>query len=142
MSSQRSAGLIVFRFEGEPKIILLEYGRGLWGFPKGNIEPGESEEEAAIRETKEETGLTDLKIIDNFKELIQYYFRDAGNIIHKEVIYFLAETKETEITISYEHYGYEWLTYNEALKRLIHKNDKNILWKANKAIFDLSSRKV
>lgn len=134
MPNEKSAGLVVFRFNGIPHFLLLKSENGNWGFPKGNIEAGESEKEAAVRETQEETGITNLKFIDNFKESIEYFYREAKKTIHKQVIYFLAETKETKIKISSEHIGYEWLTLHDALKRLNYDNDRNILKKAKQSI--------
>ncbi len=142
MPREISAGAVVFRKENN-KIyyLLLHYEAGHWGFPKGHIEKGESEEEAMIREIKEETGLDDLKIINGFHGYVKYSFRDIYNVekgkekeatwIFKIANYFLAETKTEEIKISFEHIGYKWLPYEEALKQISFKNVKKILEKAN-----------
>ena len=50
--------------------------------------------------------------------------------MHKQVVYFLAETKEKKVKISHEHIGYEWLNYQDSLERLTHKNAKDILERA------------
>jgi 8-oxo-dGTP pyrophosphatase MutT (NUDIX family) len=147
MPKETSAGAVVFRKQNnEIYYLLLHYEAGHWGFPKGHIEKGESEEKAARREVKEETGLEDIKIIKGFKEYIKYIFRDIYGLkeeekkkapwIFKIVIYYLAETKTKEIKISFEHIGYEWLPYEEALKRLTFKNAKEILTKANKFLLE------
>ncbi|MCR5057118.1 MAG: NUDIX domain-containing protein [Clostridiales bacterium] len=53
-----SAGAIVYEGDGAARrLLMLENGGKGWSFPKGHIEPGESAEEAAVRETLEETGL-------------------------------------------------------------------------------------
>jgi bis(5'-nucleosidyl)-tetraphosphatase len=132
---ERSAGLVVFRTEGGDVIfLLLNYGWEHWGFPKGNIESGEKEKEAAIREVEEETGLSSIRLIDEFKESIEYFDRKRETTIHKEVSYFLAETTESNIRLSFEHKGYKWLNFNEAINQLTFDNDKKVLKAAKETI--------
>lgn len=63
MEPSRSCGAIVFRPAPQDRpdrtleILLVRYGHDHWGFPKGRMEPGETEEETAIREVREETGV-------------------------------------------------------------------------------------
>ncbi|UCH02294.1 MAG: NUDIX domain-containing protein [Candidatus Bathyarchaeota archaeon] len=135
MIIEKSAGLIIYRLDNcEAYFLLLRYGWGHWGFSKGIIESGETEIKAAIREAKEETGLNNFKIIDNFKENIEYFYRKAGETIHKKVTYFIAKTEGINVKISFEHTGYEWLRYEKALQRLSFENTKMILRKAKKTI--------
>jgi len=72
-----------------------------------------------------------LQFIGGFKEFIRYFFKFQGKTIFKIVIFYLAKTKEKEVKISFEHLGYEWLPYKEALSKLTFKNAKDILQKAN-----------
>ena len=134
----RSAGAVIFRKEkGVIKYLLLNYAaigkveKTYWGFSKGTIEKGEKEIDAIIREIKEETGIEELRFIKGFKEREKYFFRHKRKTIFKTVYYLLAETKTKEIKISFEHLGYEWLPYGEAIKRLTFRNAKEILKKAN-----------
>jgi bis(5'-nucleosidyl)-tetraphosphatase len=46
------------------------------------------------------------------------------------VIYFLAETASLDVTLSHEHCGYQWLSYDETLGRLTFKNARDLLTKA------------
>lgn len=142
MPKEKSAGVVIFRKEkGNVYYLLLHYQSGHWDFPKGHIEEGETEHETIKRETEEETGIKDLKIIPGFKEWIKYIFKATYNLkkeekkkapwIFKIVVFYLAETKTKEIKISREHIGYKWLDYNDSLKQLTHKNAKNILKKAD-----------
>ncbi len=66
----RSAGGIVIGDGGTIAMIVSE-NSGSWLFPKGHIEDGESDEDAARREIAEETGLTDLEYIDDLGEFIR-----------------------------------------------------------------------
>ena len=57
--------------------LLLHYIGGHWDLPKGKVEPGETLEQAAMREVHEETGLT-VQPVPNFSESISYYFRNQN----------------------------------------------------------------
>ena len=131
MISEKSCGAIIFRKNEEIKYLLLHYEAGHWDFVKGNLEPGEQEKETVIREAKEEAGITDLVFVDDFKEKIRYFYRREKQVVRKEVIFYLAETKIKTIRLSYEHIGYSWLNFEEAHKKLTYKNAKDILKKTN-----------
>jgi bis(5'-nucleosidyl)-tetraphosphatase len=125
---ERSAGAVVFSISGdEPEYLLLHYTSSHWDFPKGNIEPGETEKEAAVREIREETGITDVEFIEGFRHTISYKYRKARRLVDKEVVLFLAETKTRNITLSHEHIGFAWKNYDDAMKQLTYKNAKNLL---------------
>ncbi|MEK6944183.1 MAG: NUDIX domain-containing protein [Thermoproteota archaeon] len=128
MIKEQSAGTVLFIEESKEKLfLLLHYPTGHWDFVKGKIENNESPEQAVIRETKEETGITDIEFIKGFKEKIEYSFKFNGDIVQKEVIFFLAKTNTKQVKISYEHLDYVWLDFNNALNKITYKNAKNIL---------------
>ncbi len=131
MPMEFSSGAVVFRKGRKVLYLLLLYGKGHWDFPKGHIEKGESQQETAVRETLEETGIADLKFVDSFKEKIGYFFRQDKKLIHKEVTYFLAETKTSKVVLSFEHKGYEWLPIEEALERVTYRSSREVLKKAD-----------
>ena len=156
MPREKSAGAIIFRKDnGINYYLLLHYGSGHWEFPKGHIEGKESEEETVLRETAEETGIKDLKIIPGFKKYMKYFFRQYQNKIpstksqnsktplaprspkggvgwvFKLVTFFVAETKTEEVKISSEHTGFVWLPIDEAIKKTTFKNSKKLLKEAN-----------
>lgn len=138
MPVQKSAGAVIFRREGgKIYYLLLNYAaigkveKTYWGFSKGTIEKGEKEIDTIIREIREETGIKDLKFIKAFKETEKYFFRSKRENIFKTVFYLLAKTKIKKVKLSFEHLGYKWLPYKEALKKLSFKNAKRILKKAN-----------
>jgi 8-oxo-dGTP pyrophosphatase MutT (NUDIX family) len=138
MPVEKSAGAVIFRQENN-KIyyLLLHYPssakapKEYWDFPKGHIEKGEKLEETVKREVEEETGLKDIKFVGGFKEWIKYFFKFKGKNVFKIVTFLLAETKTKKVKVSFEHLGYEWLSYEEALKQLTFNNAKEILKKAN-----------
>ena len=115
----------------EVKYLLLHYQAGHWDFVKGNVESGESEKDTVVRELREETGIADAKFVENFREEIEYFYRRQSTTIHKEVVFFLIQTRTEEVKISYEHVGYTWLNYQHALEKLTFKNAKSVLQKAH-----------
>ena len=135
MIEETSAGIVLFRKE-ESKILflLLHYPSGHWDFVKGKMEQGESTHQTAIRETKEETGITDITFIENFEEWIEYNFKYQGELVQKKVVFFLAETKTKEIKISHEHSGYTWMDYNSSMEKTTFDNAKTVLTKAQKLL--------
>ena len=118
----------------EVKYLLLHYEAGHWDFVKGNVEPNESEKDTVIRELQEETGIADGRFIDDFREKVEYFYRRQGSTIHKEVIFFLIETHTEKVKLSYEHVGYIWLDYQNAMKRLTFKNARGVLQKAHELL--------
>ncbi len=113
------------------KYLLLHYEAGHWDFPKGNQEKKETEEHAAAREVKEETGISEIEFIKGFRETIKYFYKKDGETIYKEVVFFLAQSPTENVKLSFEHIGYAWLSYENAYKRLTFNNSKELLRKAN-----------
>ncbi|MCK5403352.1 NUDIX domain-containing protein, partial [Candidatus Bathyarchaeota archaeon] len=87
-----------------------------------------------IREVQEETGISKIVLIDNFKEKVHYIYKRQGKTIHKEVVYFLAKSNEKEVTLSFEHSEYKWARFEDSLKQLSFENAKTILNKAHQEI--------
>ena len=93
MKEEVSAGIILFNEIDKRKFLLLNYPSKHWDFVKGKMEKDETPHETAIRETKEETGISDVEFIDGFEEEIEYYFYADNQEIHKKVIFFLGKTE-------------------------------------------------
>jgi len=132
LKEENSAGVIICIKKSDGiHFLLLHYPTGHWDFVKGKIEYGETYRQTALRETREETGISDLEFVKGFEEKINYYFQFEGELIYKQVVFFLAKTKTDKVNVSYEHLDYTWLNYDEALEKLTYPNAKNILSKAN-----------
>ena len=130
MKEQLSAGIITYRiYNGQPHFLVLHYPHGHWDLPKGKIEEGETLQQAALRELKEETGLS-AHIMDGFQEQLGYFFRHDGQLIQKSVYFFVGEASEGQVILSYEHIGFEWLPYDQAIERLTFENAQEVLSKA------------
>ncbi len=139
MPREISAGIIIYKKEKdrdgkiEPKYLMLYHGGGYWNFPKGKLEQGEQSFQAALREVGEEAGIPakNLRVAPNFRVTDKYIYQREGQKIFKIVIFFLAQTSQSEVKVSFEHEGYAWFPYREALKHTSHKNIKIILKRAN-----------
>ncbi len=131
MAREHSAGIIIFRRIQDKKLyLLLHYEAGHWGLPKGHVEYGESDTEAALREVTEETSLYNIDIDQNFKEELKYMFHRGDTKILKTVTFFLGETNQEDVEISKEHKDHKWLPFNMAYKMLTFESAKEILNKA------------
>lgn len=135
-TKERSAGIVVYY--GDPKAtieyLILHYASGHWDFPKGKLEADETVVDAAIRELKEETGLT-VDLDTNFERKLHYFFRNKqGELISKTVTLFVGQTQSKQVILSDEHIGYSWLSFQEAREKLTFKNAQRILNMANSYI--------
>ncbi len=127
---ERSCGAIVFRkVDGVVRYLLIKNRRSThWSFPKGHIEQGETDEQTALREVKEETGI-DIEIIKGFKGKSDYSIQGK---IEKTVYIFAAKALSTATKIQVEEIeDYKWIDYRSAMKSLRFDNDRSILWRAH-----------
>ena len=125
---ENSCGAIVFN-ENTEKILLVRMHNGNWGFPKGHIENNETKEETAIREVHEETNVN-IKIIPDFEREIKYIPNEKTI---KKVTIFAGITQEEDVKIdTFEIEAFQWCTYEEALKLVTYKLQKDVLEKARK----------
>lgn len=113
-----SAGGVVYRnFEGRRQIQLIQDRYGKITLPKGKMEPGETIEETALREIREETGITGriIKLLD----VIRYqYEHPRMGTVHKEVHYYLVEAEGGKLKPQMEEIrGVEWLEAPDAAER-------------------------
>ena len=129
---ENSCGAIVFN-ENTEKVLLVKMHNGNWGFPKGHIESNETKEQTAIREVFEETNIK-IKIIPNFEREIKYIPNE--NTI-KKVTFFAGITQEENVIVeTHEIEDFKWCTYEEALKLVTYKLQKDVLEKSRKVIME------
>lgn len=98
VSRELSAGGIVFCRSGNSLLFaVMKDSYGKWTFPKGHVEKGEDVEEAAARETLEELGLDEVRLLE-YVGKIDIWFRDKfhrkGQLIHKDIHYYLFEATQ------------------------------------------------
>ena len=130
MLNEKSCGAVVYANNREVNYLVLHYEAGHWDFVKGNVEEGETEKETAIRELREETGIAGAKFIEGFREKIVYFYKRQGSTVYKEVVFFLMETSTKTVNLSFEHIGFQWLPYKQAMEKLTFKNARDVLQKA------------
>lgn len=140
MKQEISAGVVVYRREtagSEPLYLVLHYISGHWDFAKGKLEGNETKKEAAIRELQEETGL-EAELHPDFEKSLSYYFKNRkGELVDKEVTFFLGKANKEYVALSREHVYYKWLPYHEAIRQLTYDNARQVLVQANEALLAL-----
>lgn len=142
MLKEYSAGAVVFYMdESLLEYLLLHYEAGHWDFPKGVIEPGETELDTVRREVWEETGIKDIEIVPEFRREIHYFYRKLGQLVRKTVVFYLARAPTKEVRLSYEHVGYIWLDYPRALSKLTFRTARETLKAAHEHLTRLYSLK-
>lgn len=133
MANEKSCGAVIFsKHKDGIKYLLLHYEAGHWDFPKGAQEKNEKDEQTALREIREETGIEDVELVDNFNETVKYFYKKGEETVYKEVIFFLAKSATEEVKLSSEHIGYAWVNHEHAMKKLTYNNSKELLEKADK----------
>lgn len=138
---ERSAGAVVFSTEndGPPDYLLLKYGGGNWGFPKGHVEAGESDLQAAQREVEEETGIpfVSQRLLPGFEDDTDYRFRRGSTLVEKDVRFFLIEAQTRDVKLSHEHSDFAWLPYSQAMERVSFEGPRRILQAAHSFVLSL-----
>ncbi len=140
---EHSAGLVIVASTpsdpGHYRILLLQKHNGRWELPKGKLEPGEDPETAALREAQEETGLSQLKLVPGFHEVIHYTYRLGSEIRDKKVDFFLAIAVDTTTRVSKEHRAIGWFPPGEALRRIGYPDLKTVIHRALQTLRHRSS---
>lgn len=130
MYDEKSCGAVVFtRQQGKNQYLLVQSINGHYGFPKGHVEPGESERETAWREVWEETGLR-VTLLPDFRRVCEYDIPKGE--IHKQVVYFLGEFENQTVRFrESEIAGGCLLELAQAQKQLAHEESRRILQEAD-----------
>jgi 8-oxo-dGTP diphosphatase len=138
IKNQVSSGGVIFRnTDGKDVEIVLGAVKDgkVWSLPKGLVEKGEETSETAVREVREETGLSG-KIIDKLGDITYWYYIKEDNAkcrktVHFYLIEYLSGSTEDH---NWEVDKAEWFPISEALKKLSYKGDKEIVRKATQML--------
>ena len=131
MIYEKSCGAVVFtRMNNEIKYLLIRNLTGIYGFPKGHVEQGETEEQTALREVFEEVGLA-VKLVSGFRCEDEHPIPQKENTM-KQIVYFLGEYSNQEFTYQKEELTDALLTdYETAMTLFQFDSSKRILTEAN-----------
>ena len=130
-----SAGGVAFRKNGNSSEVVLikTSSEGRWQLPKGLIDPGESSEQAAIREVREEAGI-ECKIVNGLDSIDYWYVEHHGKVperIHKTVHFFLMQYVAGDVGDHDDEVSEaRWVDAPDALKMLAFATEKSIVEKA------------
>ena len=126
----KSYGVILIH-KTNKRFLLLQQIDGHWSFPKGHLEGNEAPKDAALRELKEESGITEIEFVDNTDLYEHYTFTKHEKQYDKTVQYFIAFTDTDVVSIQEEEViAYKWATYEEAMNTFTFKAVLEVLKQA------------
>src|SRR3989344_5595250 len=143
-----SAGGIVVRpsealaKEGKAKwevLVTQHSGHKGWDFPKGHREIYESEEQTALREVEEETGV-EAEIIDKVGQTQYFYYEEGSRVLKTVVFYLMKCIGEGEASTAFEVSGKVWLPLDKVEGKLTFKDTKQLWLKVKPKIAQLTLR--
>ena len=131
MLYEKSCGAVVYTIVAdEIKYVLVSNLSGVYGFPKGHMEPGETEIETALREVFEETNLR-INLVEGFKTTDEHAIPGKIDTV-KHITYFLGNYENQEIEFQHEELSSAILAaYDDAMNLFKFESSRRILKEAN-----------
>jgi 8-oxo-dGTP pyrophosphatase MutT (NUDIX family) len=135
-----SGGAVLDMRDGVPYVALIATRSSTrWGLPKGAVMDGETSEQAALREVKEETGL-DAEIVRPL-DTIEYYFRAGDTLIHKRVDFYLMRYVAGDLVPQLSEVDdVKWIELREAIAIASFESERKLLESALLQLADVASR--
>lgn len=130
--TERSAGGVVLR-DGQVAVIVPRKraadGRSVLGLPKGHLDPGETAEQAAIREVREETGL-ETELVARLGD-VRYWYQRKGRRIRKSVVFYLFAYRSGSVEDHDDEIEeVRWLPLAEAARQLSYPGERDMVERA------------
>lgn len=123
-----SAGGIVVKDDDGFKVLVTQHSKHKgWDFPKGHREIYESEEQTAVREVEEETGVK-AEIIERGGQTEYFYYEEGEKVLKTVVYYLMKYVGEGEATTAFEVSDMVWLPIEKVEAKLTFKDTKE-MWK-------------
>ncbi len=129
MKKEKSCGAVVIKEEQDGlKFLIIKQHDENWHFPKGHVEEGETEEQTAIREIKEETNI-DVELDTNFRKVITYSPKEG---VLKDVVFFIGKAISFDLKIDpKELLDAKWVNPDEVKDYL---NYQDTIWVFEEAV--------
>ena len=126
--AELAAGAVLLSESGEETLLLHQRDEDRWCFPKGHVDPGESLPDAALREIREETGLSEVRLGGEVDEVSYRFYQPATQRnVQKTVVYFLAFTGERSARPEKIFDRAEWLDLPTARDRVKFPADRRVI---------------
>ncbi|MBN8236396.1 NUDIX domain-containing protein [Halobacillus kuroshimensis] len=123
------AAVLIKRTDSDYKVLLLKRDtsvlRDVWCYIGGGIEEGEKAWEAALREIKEETGITDLSLYSS-NQFDQIY-SPKENYIYIAPVFVGYVDESHKVNLNYEHSDYKWVSFKEAFDTVSIPGNEEVL---------------
>lgn len=128
--------MVIDRGGGKRRILLIQYYDGHWSFPKGRMEPEETEGQTALREVREETGVS-VELLPGFRAETVSVKRSVG----AKTVFFLGKSVSgREHVQKSELAAQKWVSAQEAEKLVTYAEDRKVLHQALAFLEDIPDR--
>jgi 8-oxo-dGTP pyrophosphatase MutT (NUDIX family) len=133
---ERSAGGVVVR--GEQALVIVPTRRAadgsrVLGLPKGHLDPGETELQAAMREVREETGV-EVELVRELGE-VRYWYSRGGRAVPKTVVFYLFRYLGGDPADHDEEVeDARWIALDEAQQTLTYEGEREMVGRAREAL--------
>lgn len=137
---ETTAGGVAYRLNPETKMLeflMVQDARDRWTIPKGHVEEGETTKQTAIREIREETGLTDV-VLKSWLGKINFRYRREHSLILMVTHIYLAEARSSTNNLIAEDWmnGIKWFLAEEAIEKIAYEDISKLMIQGMKRIKD------